>query len=236
MNLARPEFRWLQVCQAKIDKCSPMDEFAAFTFGVMSGTQHDDNIIKAIANIEDKEYRDHIVAFILSGASLDLISTTLNLHIDVLVPFYKLFMDTSVFCHKMELRRYANYYLKQVCKTEAATKLLKKGLIEGPVGLLTYWNTPDKPLPYTSAAMFRSVVEMTYAKALTARHAGLTDEDTKEGLKWAQTAVKALGVSKIAALDGDVDDQDAVTQIEIIQKDYTYTPEELGLTPGMIIH
>jgi hypothetical protein len=196
MKLCEPDWRWNQILNAQDKDVSPIDDYCVYALKVIKKETTDPFLSGALLLIEDTEYRDYIIAFLLSGAPLTTIHSSLEVNPGELDHFIKLRFDMSTFRHKMEKRRYAAYFIDKVCKTKEVKTLLPKSIIEGPVALELFWNNAQQKLTPSSTDMYRSLVEMVYTKAVAVRHSSLTGRDAQEGLKWINSAIKALSTQQ----------------------------------------
>lgn len=234
MKLCNPDWRWKQLISALDKEIPPEDAYASVAYYVVKGKREDFVIQTAIDNILDVEYRDHLVAFILSGSTPEATCKCIDMKMEAYNAFKKLYLDTETFRHRIELRRFAKHYVANICEDKDAKRLLKKGVIEGPAGIEHFWQRGNESLPYTPKEMYRSLTDMSYAKAMTARTCDITAKESQEGVKWVTTALRALTKVDLIQFDDLGTDLDSLVAIQ--SKEHTHTAEELGLNPADILN
>ena len=188
MRTCEPDRNWRLVREAADSDAILNDNFLMDVVAVMSGEKESPNIQTTLEILADDEWRDAVAAFILSGATNEQIARCMWVDIEVIHTFEKLYLDKKSFKHKMEFRRYAEFYAKNRCVDDRMRELLKKGVIEGPESLEDYWMMPGEQLSLTYTEMAKRLASMSYMKAINVRHAGLTEDATKEALKWGSQA------------------------------------------------
>ena len=211
----------------------PVDNFLAAVYRVLKGEAEGDTVVDALEWVQDPEFRDVMSAFILSGAAVELVCNVLEVEPEVVHNFCELVLDKKVFKHRLEMRRYAQQYVAHVCSSEAMANLIKKAIIEGPTVVESFVLTGEERLSISRADMAANLAQMAYTKAMTVRHADLTDEESQEALKWHGSALRA-----ISSLDSinDVADNELDALLAIERQDTTTTAEAMGIKPEDLLH
>jgi hypothetical protein len=233
MRTCEPDKKWRLVQEALESDMLLNDKFLIHVVAVLKGECEDENVQTAVELIQDDEWRDGVAAYILSGAEEERIAASLWLPLAVVKHFGTLYLDRSSFKHKLEFRRYAEYYAKNVCKSDRMKDLLKKGVIEGPESLENYWCMPGESLSISFADMSRKLADMSFMKAITARHAALTEDVTREALKWSANTLRIIS-DKDNFVDIDARSEDAAMALESV--DMTHKPQEIGLKLEDLLH
>ena len=115
-----PDRKWRQYCQLAKEKKAIQDPLLKRIENVRTQKVKDENIEYVLDLIEDPDYRDTLVAFLLSGADLLSISTWLHIPLQILEMFCTLCFNQEEFRNKLELRGYAKRYAQQYAQPHNA--------------------------------------------------------------------------------------------------------------------
>lgn len=222
-----PDRRWRNVLRARKDSTYMLnDDLQRKALAVLQGKIVHEDVIVAVNLIMNEQWRDYLVAFLFSGATFDRIAKSLWLNLEAVQNFSLLFMDMSEFKHKLEFRSYAEDYALNIAANDRSVMLLKKAIIEGPESQEFYWRNGDEHLNISREDKAKTLADMAYMKALSARNADLTDVETKEAIKWSAAAVSIMKANDDLK---DIKDSGFNAKLAIQEYKCTITPEEAGL-------
>jgi len=220
-----PDHRWRDVQKVLATQIPSDDHYVMRTVDTIRGTTVDPIIKEAVDLISDSYYRDNLVAFIISRASIEVIAKCLWLSVDVVAAFQILYFDMHILPNKMEFRRYATQYA-MMCRNPNIGALIEKAITEGSTSLEYYWRDPDAEFSLSGKDMSFRLALLSYFKSIEARNAKITSTLAKEALKWGQHTAKLLPVGeKLHDLDGNA--IDAVCLLRSFE--HTRTPAEAGI-------
>jgi hypothetical protein len=226
-----PDWRWRQVRKAFVDKVPPEDSFLNKVYSVMCGEKQDIIISYAVELIENPAHSNSIVAYFLSRAIIPQISRGLGIPENVLEIFAALCMDLSVFRNKLEIRDYTQYYIECCCVDETHRREVQVGYTNGAIALDFSWNPEEASV--TEKQVTRAALALSYTKMIIARDAPLLSPVCKEGLKWANFALKAAPVHTNIP-DKNAEETDALAAIERHRS--AKKIQQLGVDPDQLIH
>jgi hypothetical protein len=231
-----PDQKWREVLRAVDGKAVPSDPFIKSVYNVMVGTTQDDTIQYAIDKIEEQRDRDSIVAYILSGASHEVIAESLWINsVPVVDVFAKLYMDISVFRDKLEHLRYCEYYLENICPEddERNQALIRQGISHGPKALELWFKRSGDDVSIAKEDITNAVLQMAFTNAIAAKDVSVTHPIAKESHRWVKTALDAISVRDEHNGLGD-DELDAMLTIK--KHLSAKSPQDAGITPEDIMH
>lgn len=229
----RPDWRWLLVEKAMEAGTPPEDAFLLDVYNVMAGILKHDVYQYALEIYAVPTFRDTMVAWFLSGASVDQMIQGSGVHAEALGAFEKLFIDSSTFRNKLEWRAYAEYYVANCCYNAAGEKQVKMAALEGPIPLLSYWRKGNELIRLSDEEILTQQALLAHVKALTARNASVTDPAAKEAFRWGQFAVATAQRRNVLHDTSEVE-VDAIVAIE--KRKATVEAQEIGLDLADIKH
>jgi hypothetical protein len=201
----------------------------------VANNQKDDEAIRAALDLGESDYhRDCIMAFILSRATLEETSKSLEIPYEVLEVFEKLFFEKSEIRNKLDHFVYAREYQKNVAQEEGKW-LIDTGLSGGPVILQDRFLLGHEELNIDVRGVSRKMINTAYTIGMVARGNSLTSEASKQALRWFDSVTKLLSAHeklRMEEIDENIDD----AVIAIKQQQLTHTPEELKILPENIMH
>lgn len=228
-----PDWRWTRVQAAVRDGITPEDPFLRDVYSVVKGTYQDKEIHEALYLYHVPYERDVIIAFFLSGATLDQIRYGLGISVDVLRPFATLFIDMKTFRNKIEWRLYAKYYADNCCIPDVK-KQLEVGLSHGPHILMHHWTMGSDVLEIPEREILSRWTMTAYSKAMIARDASINSAAAKEAFKWGAMAVKSVMELRNMRTEASDTNLDAVLAIK--KRRDVLEPKELGISIADIAH
>jgi len=234
--LQQPDKRWQEVLKAVNQEVLPSDLIVKRVLDVFTGKSTDKTVTYVIDKIQEPTDRDSIVAFILSGASAEEITTALWIpHPEAISLFMNLYLDTTVFRDKLDHLRYCEYYLKHVCaeNDERNQALIRQGMSHGSKILSLWWQRANDVVTLDGADLTSKVLNVAYTNAIIAKDVSVTSATAREAHKWVKTALDTMSVRDNYSRDNDTD-LDAVLAIQ--KHMGTKTPDDLGLKIEDIIH
>jgi len=131
----------------------------------------------------DDDHRPVLDAFLLSGATLDVITAVLFIPIPVLQIYEYLFFDRTSFRNRLEKISYASTYVGSAF----AKELLKTGIMVGVDYLI--WTYGGKEDVDTRLVVRHTMVD-AYYRGMAHKGNSLTSGVSKESQKWWGTAIK----------------------------------------------
>jgi len=227
-----PARLWNEVREALEQEKAPKEPFLKAVYDVMTGKIKNEDIEEALELIKVAEYREPIMAYFLSGATIKEMAQNLHMSEKVLRHFEKLMMDRSAFKHKLHWRRYAKQYA-EACETKEGKALVESGMLMGPVAISFHLQHGNETLTTSDKELAEKLAQTSFFKGLVARGTNITSLEAREALRWAQLHMKQVA-AKANIDDSDELEQDAMAAIERFVS--TKTPEELGVKPGEILH
>jgi len=232
MNKDDPAWRWGEVLKALDSGEVPTDPFLKAVYDVMQGTIENTEIAEALELIRIPEYREPVIAFFLSGASIKEMSTHLNMSEKILRHFEKLVMDRTAFKHKLHWRRYANTYADN-CETDEGKALVHAGMLMGPMSIAYHLQHGAEKITMSDKELIDRLAQTSFFKGIVAKGVPITSVEAREALRWAQTHPKL-----VAAKNGiDENDELELSAMAEIERFVTSkTPEEIGVKPEDILH
>lgn len=233
--LPQPDRLWKQVIEAYDSGTCPGDPFLKRVYSVMVGETEDETVQYALEKIAEPKDRDAIVAYILSGATNEMIANSLWIRsTEVVDVFSKLYMDITVFRDKLEHLRYCEYYLEDRCEDDERNQaLIQQGISHGPKALELWWKRAKDEVNIDRDDIADAVLRMAFTNAMAAKDVSVTHPIAKEAHRWVKTALDAIQVR-----DADRDDlgEDLDAMLAIEKHLSTKTPEEANVPLDQIMH
>jgi len=202
-------------------------------YSVIHDEAEDEHIQYVVELYLDPRQRDSLMAFFLSGATLEQAEKGLGVDIDVLTMFKALYADMSVFRNKMEWRYYAEEYATTMCYDTAGEEQVKGGVLYGPTFLMMFWASGSEDVPISEREIITTQMKMAYIKAFAAKNVSITTAEAKEAYKWGQFAVSS---AKQRNTIKDTGDLETGAKVAIKQRKATMKADEAGLNLSDILH
>lgn len=228
-----PDWRWERVQQALKDKLLPEDPFLAEVYSVYRGENDSRAIQEALYLYHVPYERDVVIAFLLSGATLQQTHYGLNIALEILANFENLFMDRKTFKNKIEWRLYAQYYLAHKAVPEAR-QMLQAGMAHGPSVLMDHWTMGNDIMDVPEREILSRCAMTAYTKALVARECSVTSLEAKEAFKWGAMAIRSIAELRNTRAETGDTQMDALLAIE--KRRVVVPPKELGISLTDIGH
>lgn len=223
----------MQITEAINNNTPPDDSFLRDVYSVIVNQMDYENIKYALELHMTPPYRDTIMAFFLSWATLEQVGQGTGIALDVLSIFEKLFIDRAVFRNKLEWKSYVLFYADKCCHDDAGRDQVMKGATEGPLSLLQHWRVGNESLFPSKWDLVSDFIMIAYEKAIIARNSSILSEAAKEAYKWSALTLKTLQVQE-GLKDIRHGALEAHTAIE--QRESTLKVTDLGIQPADIAH
>lgn len=201
---------------------------------VRQGTLKDEDVEYALDLIEDANYRDNVIAFLLSGATPMVVSEWLQIPVKVVDLFCELCFEKAEFRNKLEWRSYALKYAQDYALPENAD-LVRSAIVLGPQYMKYHFQQGEEVVPLDARDLARSLIHQAFHFSRVARGNSINSAASKEALRWLNTASKLLtGYDKIPNEESNDDDNDAWIAIEEVK--ISQSVEECGLPKDAVMH
>jgi len=234
MHLPVPEHRWLTVQDALRDETPPVDDaFLQLVYGVIKTEVEDEHVATAIELIEIPEYRDTMCAFILSNAPTADIVVSLGMTEEVINTFKQLYMDTTVFKHKLQLRAFIKYYLENVAIDDEYKALIELGVEQGSDHLIYRMALGDEKVLLDEAKCARNAITQAYFLSTLPRNADITSPRVRQALRWTDKWTSWLIKTEKS---GMTDGGSADPTLAIDDREQEIAVERLQLDPKEVYH
>lgn len=181
----------MAVQEALATSVRPAEKFIAQVYDVVRGHTQDTFIEKAVELFGIPYKRDTLTAFLLSRATPSQIEKGTDIKKEIFSIFEKLFVDPDQFEDKMDLHMFGHFYRDHVCQKENIMQI-EKALTDGPYALLGYWAGGNEINVIPDEDVAAKLLGIALEKVAAAAQASLLSPQAKEGLRWAQFAIKAL--------------------------------------------
>lgn len=174
---------------------------------------------------EDEGFAHLVNALQLGKAPPDLIASGLDLDPAILVPYFYLFFDRTVFRHSLDVLRYVD----DLRASDLHRKYYDTAIQQGPEHLINRFRIGARPAVPAERIM-ETIANDQYDRFLSHRGQEITSEIAKEALKWGQAAVASANV---LVSTGKGNKESAFTRLKIALTtcDETETPESMGMKP-----
>lgn len=220
-----PDKRWRRITECLTNTTPPLEPELRRVYDVAVGAAQDEIIQYALDLIEIPGDRDAIIAFVLSGATVEEIGQSLGISLDVLNLAAWLIIDMAEFRNKLEIRRYAEEYSENA--TASGKQLIKTGIIHGPTALVFHYLHGHETIDINRELIAKELLTQAYFNSRLARGNALVSEHSREAMKWANATTKALEL--VDSLNMAVSREDDALEA-VRQRILTKTPAEAGLT------
>jgi len=227
-----PARLWNDVRKALDEKKAPTEPFLKAVYDVMLGNIENEVIEETLELIRIPEYREPVMAYFLSGATIEEMAKNLNMSKKVLENFEKLMIDRKVFKHKLHWKRYAAKYAES-CETEEGTSLVNSGMLMGPMAIAFHLQHGNETITVSDKDLSEKLAQTSFFKGIVAKGTPVTSAEAREALRWSQLHMKQV------AAKANIDDSDELEMSALAQIDRfvtTKTPEEIGVKPEEILH
>jgi hypothetical protein len=220
-----PDRKWVQLVHACKAQAEPNDPRLARMYRVMMGTEQDETIENALAMIETDFYKNAVMAFLFSRATLSEIIKSLQISAEVIGVIEYLLFNSDEIHNKLDHIYWAKKYMAQLDNDEDRN-LIHSALVGGPCAIMDRFALGDEdPVLDTGRAAKRMLVTAMNL-GLVCRGNSITTEASKQALKWFDSASKMLMTYDKMVNDDDAD-TDAIVAIE--RRKQTYTLSEIGV-------
>lgn len=191
MHKLVPDIRWRQLVAAVIDKKVPEDLYLRRVYRVMIGEVQDALVAHTLDIINTPYERDYIVAYFLAGATPEYISKSLGLQDEVCRNFGHLYIDMNTFRYRLEVCRYAEYYMQNVAVGAERIDHIYQAVHQGPE-YLTYILNPMVHERMEFEKMSSNLLSLACYTAGYAKTSDINSAKSKQALRWLGTATKLL--------------------------------------------
>ncbi len=219
--------------EAVTNETPPADAFLRDVYNVIVGESDHEIIHYALELYHTPRFRDTLMAFFLSGATMLQVMQGTGVAADTLMVFEKLFINLDVFRNKMEWRAFAEHYVAKCCADEDGETQVKKAIIDGPITLLVHWRIGEEPVFLSDKEILTQQALLAHTKSMAAWNARLTDAESKEAYRWGQFAVSTAQRRNNINDNSDVE-TDAIVAIQ--KRKATLEANEAGLALSDILH
>ena len=205
MKSCIPDRQWQMLCHAVETKTPPQDKFLGEIYNVivqLQALKEDESIVetpenrvvlRTLALINNPEHRYSVMAYFLSGATVDQIAGSLRIEDSVVDMFGRLIIDMSEIKNKLELRDYARQ-VEQGCPNEDLKKEIQCGYLYGPNYLQIYWKHGNESVDLKEKDITKALLLMGFEKGMLSRNTPINSADTKEALKWSGHILRIIPV------------------------------------------
>lgn len=231
MRIPEPDARWQAFLKALKDKKEPTDPLVLAVYNAHLGKTLSDVYDYVCDLARNPDDRDAVVAFFLSGATIDETSRSLKIPTEVLEIFGKLVIDISIFRNKLELLRYSHQYKRGATKRGA--DLIELGIVQGPYSLMHHFLHGHEELDIDPKMFARTMMQQAFYFGMLARGNSIKSSVTKESLRWLTTTASLM--KDYDRILGDSHDSDEAL-LEIEKRKMTHTPLELGTSVEEFLH
>jgi len=212
-----PDRKWRQYCQLKESKKAIADPLLQKVDAVRNGKLKDDEVEYVLDLIENPDHKDSVIAFLLSGAEISVISTWLYIPVSVLDLFCELCFNKSEFRNKLEIRSYAKYYAQSMAQL-ANADLIASAILLGPEYMMYHFQQGSEKVSMDPRDFARNLINQAFHMSRVARGNSINSPATKEALRWLNTAAKLLtGYDKVPGDADSDDDNEAMVAIESVR-------------------
>lgn len=227
-----PARLWNEIRKALDEEKPPKEPFLKAVYDVMLGNITNEDIAETLELIKIPEYREPLVAYFLSGASIKEMSDNLRIDVKILRNFEKLMMDRTAFKHKLHWRLYAEKFAEN-CETEEGQKLVRSGMLMGPMAIAFHLQHGNERITVSDKELAEKLAQTSFFKGVIAKGAPVTSAEAREAFRWSQLHMKQVAAKKNID-DSDDLETDALAAIERFVS--TKTPEEVGVKTDEILH
>lgn len=230
MSQKSPRHRYETVSAACAAAETPSDDpLEAALYAVLKKEPGaNDEVQYAYELFANEEHHSILDAFLLAGASFDIVSRVLGVPINVLQTYQHLFFDTQFFRNKLERISYATQYPGDAY----AKELMRTGVMVGADFLI--WTFGGREEIDTRQVVRHTMVDSFY-RGMAHRGNSLTSGVTREAQKWWSTAIRNAEI--LEKMDPR-SSQDAANELRIALKgtDETISVEKSPVPIEDILH
>jgi len=174
---------------------------------------------------EDEGFAHLINALHLGKATNDSIGSGLDLDSLVLIPYFRLFFDRSVFRHSLDVLRYVD----ELEISDLHRGYYETAIQQGPDYLINRFRIGARPI-IAPEKIIETVTNDQYDRFLLHRGKDLTSDEAKEALRWGQAAVSSAN-TLISTGKKDKDSAFTRLKIALTTTDETKTMAQLDIKP-----
>lgn len=211
-------------------KNPPSDPIEAKLYVFLSRQDRTRNEVTDAYDIfEEAEHRSAMEAFLLAGATSDLIFRVLRIPTAVTQAYQALFFDQTVFRNKLEILAYAADF----DGSNHAREVLRAAVTVGLDYLL--WVYGSAEVQVDARQVIRQTMAEAYYRGMAHRGNSLTSTVTKEAHRWWSTAVK--NAELLERIDPRAEKQAfEEIRIQLEKVDDTYAADEAPVDVTEILH
>jgi len=176
--------------------------------------------------ITTPEERDTLTAYFISGESPEKIASGLWMDYDKVNYFGKLMIDMTYFRDKLEIFRYADYYLHNVC-TEDKKPYIRTAVDIGPEALHHLHQLGAEASAISPDTFRNGALALAYHHMIKSRGQSITSSVSKAALKYMTAGTKLIKVLDEAQAEEMTGWATAKLAIEERQEEMTI--DKLGL-------
>lgn len=198
---------------------------------VKHGEASNIEVVTAFELGSDDEYKHVMNALIIGGVDEAYVCDGLRLSPMAFQAYTHLFCDVGVFPHVLAIAR----YIKRLDVSEEVRELYGRAVERGPKTVVDTFRVGERPRLDPDEVLDTVLGDM-YSRFLSHRGKMITDEITKEALKWCQPVIslaRALSDKNIDAKQRAAMGDDIKIALEI--RDNTRSLADLGLKPEDIL-
>jgi hypothetical protein len=241
MRKSVPDRKWKLLSSALKEHKAPKDPWLAKVYRVINAEEHDPTIEEALEYIDDTFYRDRIMAFLFSGATLAEVEQGTGVQKEVVLVIKELLLNSGEIRNKLDHFKFAFEYIKNyVDPSNDAENLIRMGILNGPQSLLLFNRLGNEPINLDVKDMLTSMTALAYNFSLIVRGNRITSQEAKLAQKWYANMAQMLTLRDRLKMEDDLEisAEDAVKKrhYELTAENSTLTLDEQGLTPEDILH
>lgn len=175
----------------------------------------------------DEGFAHLLNALQIGKAPLEMVAAGLDLDASVLVPYFYLFFDRSVFRHSLDVLR----YIEMLDVSPLARGYYTTAVQQGPEYLLHRFRIGARPAT-NPEKIIETVANDQYDRFLSHRGQDVTSDVAKEALKWGQAAISSAGAMITHGKTQNRDSAFKRLKIALSVNDETTTMEASGISPS----
>ena len=192
-------------------------------YNYYNGKEIDNELIKKVVNIYKSSFQRNILEAFLMGESIDKISSTLNIPVEVITKFKEICFNTDVFENKVEKMEYISYLKSQLgsvskdeIEAEAWFVNLKLLAFSGWVDYLN-WLFGDYDKFISREGIKELIVKILCDSTILAKESA-RNEDFEDSRRWVKLSVSLIDeFNKLSSLE-DVSESEYKTIAEKIRR------------------
>ncbi len=239
MSHLAPDSRWKQLCEAVEEERPPLDGLLEKLYTVIMNADSKGNLVETPDNwrliyvlqlINNPQHKYSLIAYFISGATVEQIANGLQIDKDVVTMFGSLVIDMSAFRNKLELKDYV-VHLEDTCPDDDVRTEIKCGYLYGPAYLGIVWQHGNESIQLREKDITKAMLLMGFEKGMLAKNAPLESSASREVLKWHSQLLKTIPVHNNIDESDDLMEE-AIVSIERRKKER----EDEIIDPSRIIH